>query len=229
MANAKSRTIARPKSKPRIIATDDDVRDGVRALRRKCAIMRRVHDLAGHPPLRRRPAGFEGLARIIVGQQLSVASAIRHLGPDGGRLHARSSRDILLALEDKHLTAAGLSRGKIRTLRAIAAACGNGLDLTRLEHASEEEIHDALTEVTGIGPWTADVFILFCLGRADGWAPGDLALQVAAQRAFELAERPDKEEMLELAERWRPWRGVAARLLWAYYAALKQQRTAVPV
>ena len=90
-------------------------------------------------------------------------------------------------------------------------------------------MHDALTEITGIGPWTADVYILFCLGRADGWAPGDLALQVAAQHAFELAERPDKEEMRELAERWRPWRGVAARLLWAYYAALKQQRTAVPV
>jgi DNA-3-methyladenine glycosylase II len=82
--------------------------------------------------------------------------------------------------------------------------------------------------VTGIGPWTADVFILFCLGRADGWVPGDLALQVAVQRALELAERPGKEDMLEIAERWRPWRAVAARLLWAYYAALKQ-RTAVPV
>jgi DNA-3-methyladenine glycosylase II len=70
---------------------------------------------------------------------------------------------------------------------------------------------------------------MFCLGRADGWAPGDLALQVAAQRAFALEERPDKQAMLELAERWRPWRGVAARLLWAYYAALKAQRTAVPV
>ena len=90
-------------------------------------------------------------------------------------------------------------------------------------------MHAALTAVTGIGPWTADVYIMFCLGRADGWAPGDLALQVAAQHALELDERPDKEEMLELAERWRPWRGVAARLLWAYYAALKQQRTAVPV
>jgi DNA-3-methyladenine glycosylase II len=228
VANAKSRTIARPKPKPRIIATDDDVRDGVRALRRKCAIMRRVHDLAGHPPLRRRPAGFEGLARIIVGQQLSVASASAIWGRTAAACTPFEPHT-LLALEDEPLMGAGLSRGKIRTLRAVAAACCNGLDLTRLEHATEEEIHDALTEVTGIGPWTADVFILFCLGRADGWAPGDLALQVAAQRAFELAERPDKEEMLELAERWRPWRGVAARLLWAYYAALKQQRTAVPV
>ena len=69
---------------------------------------------------------------------------------------------------------------------------------------------------------------MFCLGRADGWAPGDLALQIAAQQALGLAERPGREEMTEIAERWRPWRGVAARLLWAYYAAVKQ-RKAVPV
>jgi DNA-3-methyladenine glycosylase II len=228
VANTKSRTLVRAKPKPRIIATDSDVRDGVRALRRKCAIMRRVHDLAGDPPLRRRPAGFEGLARIIVGQQLSVASATAIWGRTSAACTPFEPK-VLLALDDKHLAGAGLSRPKIRTLRAIAAACSDGLDLTRLEHATEEEIHAALTEVTGIGPWTADVFILFCLGRADGWASGDLALQIAAQRAFELAERPGKEEMLEIAERWRPWRGVAARLLWAYYAALKQQRTAVPV
>ena len=228
MANTKSRTPQRAKPKPRIIATDDDVRDGVRALRRKCPTMRRVHDLAGDPPLRRRPAGFEGLARIIVGQQVSVASATAIWGRTAAAC-APFEPHVLLALEDKHLAGAGLSRPKIRTLRAIAAACNDGLDLTRLERFTEEEIHAALTEVTGIGPWTADVFILFCLGRADGWAPGDLALQVAAQHALELAERPGKAEMLEIAERWRPWRGVAARLLWAYYAAVKQQRTAVPV
>jgi DNA-3-methyladenine glycosylase II len=224
MANTKSRTPLRP----RIIESDNDIRDGVRALRRKCAIMRRVHDTAGHPPLRRRPAGFEGLARIIVGQQLSVASA--------SAIWARTEivckpfePTVLMALKDRQLAKAGLSRPKIRTLRAISEACANGLDLAKLEHASDEEVHAALTELTGIGPWTADIYIMFCLGRADGWAPGDLALQVAAQRALDLAERPGKEEMLELAERWRPWRGVAARLLWAYYAALKAQRAAVPV
>ena len=224
MANTKSR----PLDRPRIIASDADVRDGVRALRRKCAVMRRVHDVAGHPPLRRRPAGFEGLARIIVGQQLSVASASAIWERTAVACRPFEPA-VLLALKDKHLAAAGLSRPKIRTLRAIAAACSESLDLTRLDHASAEEVHAALTAVTGIGPWTADIYIMFCLGRADGWAPGDLALQVAAQKAFELDERPDKDEMLELAERWRPWRSVAARLLWAYYAALKVQRTAVPV
>jgi DNA-3-methyladenine glycosylase II len=224
MANTKSRT----PSRPRIIMTDADVKDGVRALRRKCAIMRRVHDMAGDPPLRRRPAGFEGLARIIVGQQLSVASATA-IWTRTETVCRPFEPAILLAAKDKQLAKAGLSRPKIRTLRAISEACANGLDLARLAHASDEEVHAALTEVLGIGPWTADIYIMFCLGRADGWAPGDLALQVAAQRALELDERPDKVAMLELAERWRPWRGVAARLLWAYYAALKAQRTAVPV
>ncbi len=224
MAYTRSRT----RIPQRIIVTDDDVRDGVRALRRRCAVMRRVHDLAGHPPLRRRPAGFEGLARIIVGQQVSVASATA-IWERTAAACVPFEPATLLALSDKGLAGAGLSRPKIRTLRAIAAACADGLDLTRLDDRSDQEIHDALTAITGIGPWTADVYILFCLGRADGWASGDLALQVAVQRAFELTDRPGKDERLELAERWRPWRGVAARLLWAYYAALKAQRTALPV
>lgn len=212
----------------RTIETDDDVREGVRALRRKCAIMRHVHDTAGHPPLRRQPAGFQGLARVIVGQQLSVASA--------AAIWARTVEacrpfepGVLLALTDMQLAGVGLSRPKIRTLRAIADACANGLDLAALEQAGEDEVHAALTEVVGIGPWTADVYIMFSLGRADGWAPGDLALQIAAQRAMQLNERPTSEELKEIGERWRPWRGVAARLLWAYYAALKKQGSAVPV
>jgi DNA-3-methyladenine glycosylase II len=212
----------------RIIVTEDDIRAGVRALRRKCAIMRHVHDVAGHPPLRRRPAGFEGLARVIVGQQLSVASA-EAIWLRTAAACRPFEPGALLALSDARLAAAGLSRPKIRTLRAIAAACTDGLDLAALEAASEEEVHTALTEVVGIGPWTADIYIMFCLGRADGWAPGDLALQVAAQQALALAERPGKEEMLALAEHWRPWRGVAARLLWAYYAAVKSKRAATPV
>jgi DNA-3-methyladenine glycosylase II len=212
----------------RIIDSEEDIRAGVRALRRKCTTMRHVHDTAGDPPLRRRPAGFEGLARIVVGQQLSVASAAAIWERTAAACRPFEPAT-LLAVTDKALAGAGLSRPKVRTLRAVAAACADGLDLEALAHASDEEVHGALTAVVGIGPWTADIYIMFCLGRADGWAPGDLALQVAAQQALALAERPGKDEMLALAERWRPWRGVAARLLWAYYAAVKAKRPAVPV
>lgn len=212
----------------RIIIGDDDLREGVRALRRKCAVMRRVHDVAGHPPLRRREAGFEGLARIIVGQQVSVASANAIWNRTFAAVQPFTP-EVLLLTEDAVLGTAGLSRPKIRTLRAIALACVEGLDLKRLEAASDEDVHAALTQVSGIGPWTADIFLLFCLGRADAWAAGDLALQIAAQQAFGLEERPDKEAMLDIAERWRPWRGVAARLLWAYYAVAKEKRQTIPV
>jgi DNA-3-methyladenine glycosylase II len=214
----------------RLIEADSDLHEGIRSLRRKCAVMRRVHDAAGHPPLRRRPGGFEGLARIVVGQQVSVASA--------EAIWARTALavqpfepQVLLALEDGQLVAAGLSRPKIRTLRAVATAAtsADGLDLARLDLLPEAEVHAALTAVSGIGPWTADIYLMFCLGRADGWAPGDLALQLAAQHAFDLDERPDAKVMLELAERWRPWRGVAARLLWSYYAMLKARKKVVPV
>jgi len=235
MAYTTSRTKPTKVSAPRVklaphrlIVAETDIRDGVRALRRKCEIMRMVHDVTGDPPLRRRPAGFEGLARIVVGQQLSVASA--------GAIWNRTVEacqpfepHILLRLEDAHLAGAGLSRSKIRTLRAVATACADGLDLERLGHATEEEIHAALTEVVGIGPWTADIFIMFCLGRADGWASGDLALQIAAQQALRLRKRPDTDKLNKIAERWRPWRGVAARLLWAYYAAVKAKKSAIPV
>ena len=212
----------------RTIDSECDIRTGVRALRRKCAVMRRLHDAAGDPPLRRRPAGFEGLARIIVGQQVSVASATAIWTRTAAVCQPFEPRR-LLSMSDRKLAGAGLSRAKIRALRAIAAACSDGLDLEGLIERSDEAIHAALTDVSGIGPWTADVYIMFCIGRADAWAPGDLALQVATQRALGLDQRPGAGELLRIAERWRPWRGVAARLLWAYYARVRSRSDAVPV
>ena len=135
----------------------------------------------------------------------------------------------LLIATEEDLRGVGLSGPKIRTLRAVSQAVRGGLDLTRLGTLNDEEVHAALTAVSGIGPWTADVYLLFCLGRADAFAAGDLALQVAAQHAFRLDERPDQRTLVELAERWRPWRGVAARLLWAYYRTVKATKSGVPV
>lgn len=213
----------------RIIVTDTDVREGIRVLRRKCPVMRRLHDLAGDPPLRRREPGFEGLARIIVGQQVSVASA-NAIWERTHRLVQPFEPGVLLAKSDEELRAAGLSRGKIKTLGAIARALAEtGLDLNALDQLTDAEIHAALTRISGIGPWTADVFIMFCLGRADAFAAGDLALQVAAQLALDLDVRPAPDALSEIAERWRPWRAVAARMLWAYYAFTKAQKSGAPV
>lgn len=210
------------------IETEADLREGIKALRRKCEIMRRVHDLAGEPPLRRRPAGFEGLARIVVGQQVSVASANAIWSRFETAVMPLAAASLLSLTEDE-LRATGLSRPKVRTLRAISQAIVGGLDLARLEIKTDEEVHAALTAISGIGPWTADIFLLFCLGRADGFAAGDLALQIAAQHAFELDARPSTAMLAELAERWRPWRGVAARLLWSYYRTVRSTKSGVPV
>ncbi len=219
---------SRRNSPPRLIETEADLKDGIRALRRKCAVARLMHDATGEPPLRRRPAGFEGLARIVVGQQLSVASAAAIWGRTAATVAPFGARQ-LMATPDDRLRQAGLSVGKVRTLRALAAAVEAGLDLEDMEGLTDEAVHEALTAVTGIGPWTADIFIMFCLGRADGFAPGDLALQIALQMATGLDARPTSKELALFAERWRPWRGVAAHLLWAYYKVRKDGGTAIPV
>jgi DNA-3-methyladenine glycosylase II len=202
----------------RRITKKRDIREGVAALVNSCAHMARVYALAGHPPLRRRPTGFKGLARVIVAQQLSVASA----AAIWERLEARVrpfGAAPFLAVPDQDLRGAGLSAGKIATLRRLAEAIDTGaLDLDALADAPEEAIHERLTALKGIGPWTADIYILFCLARADAWSPGDLALQHAVRDALGLEARPDQTRMIEIAEAWRPWRAVAARLLWSYYA-----------
>jgi DNA-3-methyladenine glycosylase II len=207
----------------RLITSDRDVRDGIEALRATCPHVRRMHDLAGDPPLRRREPGFEGLARIVVSQQVSVASATAIWARFAALVRPMEAR-VLLALTDDDLRSAGLSRPKVRTLRALSTAMvHDGLKLNQFDDASDEAIRDALTTVSGIGPWTADVFLLSCLGRADAFAAGDLALQEATRLVMGLEVRPTAGELLDIAERWRPWRAVAARLLWSYYKAVKER------
>ncbi len=219
----------RPVKPARLIDTEADLKDGIRALRRKCAIARLMHDASGDPPLRRRPAGFEGISRIVVGQQLSVASAAAIWSRTAAAVTPFDAPG-LLATPDEVLRSAGLSVGKVRTLRALAAAVVEGrLDLQGFSAATDEQVHAELTAVSGIGPWTADVFIMFCLGRADAFAAGDLALQVALQMATGQPARPSAKELQAFAERWRPWRSVAAHLLWSYYKVRKDSGSAIPV
>lgn len=213
----------------RIIDTHDDLSEGTTALEAACPHMRTVLAATGQPPLRRRANGFAGLARIIVGQQLSVASA----SAIWGRLEEAVSPfdpDGVLRKRDSTLRRCGLSAGKISTITGIARAIKEDeLDLAALARAADDDIRGQLTALKGVGPWTADIYIMFCLGRADAWAPGDLALRHAVADVTRREALPDFAEMDEIAEVWRPWRGVAARALWAYYALRRTTKDAVPV
>jgi DNA-3-methyladenine glycosylase II len=203
------------------IRTETDLDMALAALtaadRRFAALIAR----AGRPPLRRRPDGFAGLAATVVSQQLSTASA----GAIWARLAAAFDPlepQAIMRARPVRLARLGLSAPKIRALKEIARAVAGGrLALASLADIDAEKAHAALTAVHGIGPWTADIYLLSCLGHADAWPAGDLALQEAARLAFALPARPSAKEMLALAEIWRPLRAVAARVLWTYYRGVK--------
>jgi DNA-3-methyladenine glycosylase II len=178
---------------------------------------------AGRPPLRRRADGFAGLASIVVSQQLSTASA-KAIWERLNQAFDPLDHTALLRARTAKLARVGLSAPKIRALKAIAKAIDRGdLDLPALVDQPAEEAHAALTAVHGIGPWTADIYLLFCLGHADAWPAGDLALQEATRLVLALKTRPTVKEMGPLAEAWRPWRGAAACMLWTYYRTAKQR------
>jgi DNA-3-methyladenine glycosylase II len=179
--------------------------------------------VGGPPPLRRRAAGFAGLASIVCAQQLSTASA----SAIWARLAARFDpfdHQAVLAARTPALQRAGLSRPKIKTFRNIARALRDGaIDLDALAEMPADEAHAALVKIGGIGPWTADLYLLFCIGHADAFPAGDLALQEAARIGFGKRKRPTAKQLEKIAQAWRPYRGVAACLLWSYYRAVKRR------
>ena len=172
----------------------------------------------GPLPLRRRDAGFPALLSAIVSQQVSVASA----KAIWARLEAAglTGRAAMAAASDDDLRAAGLSRQKARYGRALAQSA---VDFEALEALPDAEVVRELVAVPGIGVWTAEIYAMFALGRADVFAPGDLALQEAARLLFDLPERPGEKALRAMAEAWSPWRSVAARALWAYYHVMKNR------
>ena len=212
----------------RRIDTEADIAAGLSALLAADPQLAELAAVAGPLPLRRRPGGFVGIAGIVVSQQLSTASA----GAIWGRLAAAydplTPQGLIKARADR-LARIGLSRPKIRALKEIARAIAGGvLDCEALPGMTADAAHQALCAIHGIGPWTADIYLMFCLGHPDAWPAGDLALQEAVRLAFQMPARANAKQMTALAEPWRPWRAVAARLLWAYYRTIKQ-RDAVPV
>jgi DNA-3-methyladenine glycosylase II len=222
------RKVRRETAVPERIETEHDIAAGLDALIAADPRLAAVVAISGIPPLRRRPGGFAGLAGIVVAQQLSTASAGAIWGQVAAAYDPFTPQAIIRARADR-LARLGLSAPKIRALKEIAKAVAGGvLDCDALPAMPADAAHQALCAIHGIGPWTADIYLLFCLGHPDAWPAGDLALQEAARLAFALPARPSVKEMAALAEPWRPWRGVAARLLWSYYKAVKQ-RDVVPV
>src|SRR5664279_1146182 len=187
-----------------------------------------VAEKAGEFSLRRREAGFPGLCAIVCGQQLSVASAAAIRDRLFKAFDPFHHDTVRRARADK-LKRLGLSAAKIKSIKEIGKAVANGrIDLNAVGAMDADKAHAALVALHGIGPWTADIYLLFCLGHADAFPSGDLAVQEAARIALNLCKRPDAKVLSKIAEAWRPWRGVAAHLLWAYYHAVKK-RDVVPV
>jgi len=169
-------------------------------------------------PLRRKPDGFAELLSAIVSQQVSVASA----NAIWSRLDAAGmvTPSAVSSTSDEGLRALGLSRQKAKYAKALADA---QIDFDALREMYTDDVITTLTAVSGIGIWTAEIYAMFSLGRADVFAPGDLALQEAARLIFDLDERPKERALRDLAINWSPWRSVAARIMWAYYKQSKQR------
>ncbi|MHA6645062.1 DNA-3-methyladenine glycosylase family protein [Mesorhizobium sp. A623] len=208
------------------IATLDDIGNGLDALCLLDPRLKAVRDKAGEVPLRLSKPGFHSLASIVISQQVSRASADAIFGRLT-RLVDPLTPLAILASGEAVFREAGLSRPKQRGLVAVAQAVADGLDLNHLCSLDAEEAMALLVAVPGIGPWTAEVYLLFAAGHPDIFPARDVALQTAVGHALGVAPRPPEKALITIAESWSPWRGVAARLFWAYYRELKG-REAVP-
>jgi DNA-3-methyladenine glycosylase II len=188
--------------------------------------LRPVAEKAGAFQLRRREGGFAGLCAIVCGQQLSTASAAAIRDRLFAAFDPFHHDAVRLARADK-LKRLGLSAAKIKSIKAIATAISRAhIDLHAVANMPADDAHEALVKLHGIGPWTADIYLLFCLGHADAFPAGDLAVQEAARIGLNLRKRPDAKALTKIAEAWRPWRGVAAHLWWAYYHVVKRREGA---
>ncbi|WP_235190111.1 DNA-3-methyladenine glycosylase family protein [Sulfitobacter mediterraneus] len=202
----------------RLIQSHDDLTEGAAWLAQAEPRFAPVLDQVGDLPLRLKPPGFKGLVEIIISQQVSVASA--------DAIRSRMAEADLFdpfkvqSAGQDGLRGAGLSKPKARYVHALALS---DLDYAALERLPDGDAIAALTGLLGIGPWTAQIYIMFCLGRADMFPPGDLALQEAARVLFDLDARPTPEALALMAQQWSPWRSVAARALFAYYRIIKQR------
>jgi DNA-3-methyladenine glycosylase II len=179
----------------------------------------------GPPPLWSREPTYATLVHLILEQQVSLASAQAAFDRLRAALGGSIEPAALLRLSDAELRAIGFSRQKAGYARTLANATLDGFDLAALDAMPDDEVRKALIAMPGIGPWTADIYLTMCLLRPDVWPHGDLALATSARDLLALDERPTFVELGAMAERWRPYRAVAARILWHDYL----QRRGLPV
>ncbi|WKA28030.1 DNA-3-methyladenine glycosylase family protein [Bradyrhizobium roseum] len=203
------------------LSSQSDLDDAIHALVKQDTRLKPIFERTGMPALRQREPGFAGLAAIVTGQQLSTASA----SAIWGRLTAAFDpfdHEVIRKTRADRLGRLGLSAAKIKTLKNIARElAAERLNLDVLAEEDADAAHNTLTALHGIGPWTADVYLLFCLGHGDAWPAGDIAIQEAIKVGLGLPARPTIKQMAPLAEPWRPLRGAAAHLWWSYYHVLK--------
>lgn len=199
---------------------DSALHKAVIELTRRDPDIHSLYEMLGPPPSRREPPGFASLIRILTAQQVSLASA--------SAIWTRLNQQIdvtpvgIATATDEDFKRAGFSRPKVRYARALAEFVLDGrLDLEKLQDMDDETVNKTLTMVPGIGRWTSDIYLLFCLGRLDIWPGGDLAIQEAVRALKNLDIRPREKDTHPIAEPWRPYRGAAAQLLWQYYRMLK--------
>lgn len=210
-----------------VIRGEHDIAEGLAALMDLDPALRPVIEAAGPVPLRLSDPGFAGLAHIIVSQMVSKASA----NAIWSRMVAKGpvTPESFLAHAPDIVAGFGLSRAKTVTISTVARAIVEGeLDLALLGDMPVDAAMARLVALKGVGPWTAEVYLMFCLGARDIFPAGDVALRAAVGHAFGLQERPSLTLTAQRAVLWRPWRSVAARLFWAYYAR-EMRRDMLPV
>jgi len=205
------------------LTSQADLEDAIAALIVQDRRLKPILELTGMPALRQREPGFAGLAHIVCGQQLSIASAAAIWGRLSAAFDPFEPEAIRKARADR-LGRLGLSAAKIKTLKNIARElAAERVNLEVLAEEDADAAHHTLIALPGIGPWTADVYLLFCLGHGDAWPAGDIAIQEAIKVGLGLQARPTAKQMAPLAEPWRPLRGAAAHLWWSFYRALKKR------
>lgn len=204
------------------ISNEDDIREGIEFLKQRDPDLNKIIAVCGPIPLRLSTPGFEGLSSIIISQLLSRASALA-IFERFKKIVSPITPETYMKVGVDGWREIGLSRPKQRSFTALCEAITSGkLDLERLGEVPLEIAMKSLTEVKGIGPWTAEIYLMFCVGYKDIFPVGDLALREAIRLAYEMDERPDEKICHALAEKWAPWRSVAARIFWDYYRVKKQ-------